>query len=171
MLIVYANDVKLPGEAKQDNLPPECGQPIDGGWHWWPFCYYWASPVGMKSIHFGRKSTMQSQVGTLKIEINTVPFWKIKVFLSNFANFPQNIFCTLWKCCPYFIFLLQASPYKLYLFAAIKFSVLDKLLLLRPFNLVLCRQHTHRQLTRHQAVFDAKSCRVLIAQSRLVCCP
>jgi hypothetical protein len=31
MLIVDVSEVKLPGEAKQSNLPPECGQPIDGG--------------------------------------------------------------------------------------------------------------------------------------------
>jgi hypothetical protein len=30
MLIVDVSEVKLPGEAKQNNLPPECGQPIDG---------------------------------------------------------------------------------------------------------------------------------------------
>jgi hypothetical protein len=27
--------VKLPGEAKQNNLPPECGQPIDAGGYQW----------------------------------------------------------------------------------------------------------------------------------------
>jgi hypothetical protein len=31
MLIFDMSAVKLPGEAKQDNLPPECGQPIDVG--------------------------------------------------------------------------------------------------------------------------------------------
>jgi hypothetical protein len=31
MLIIDTSAVKLPGEAKQNNLPPECGQPIDGG--------------------------------------------------------------------------------------------------------------------------------------------
>jgi hypothetical protein len=36
---------------------------------------------------------------------------------------------------------------------------------------VLSRQHTRRQLTRHQAVFDAKCCRVLSAHSLLVCYP
>jgi hypothetical protein len=30
MLIVDVSAIKLPGEAKQNNLPPECGQPIDG---------------------------------------------------------------------------------------------------------------------------------------------
>jgi hypothetical protein len=30
MLIVDKSEVKLPGEAKQNNLPPECGRPIDG---------------------------------------------------------------------------------------------------------------------------------------------
>jgi hypothetical protein len=30
MLIVDVSEVKLPGEAKQNNLAPECGQPIDG---------------------------------------------------------------------------------------------------------------------------------------------
>jgi hypothetical protein len=30
-LIVDVSEVKLPGEAKQTNLPPECGEPIDGG--------------------------------------------------------------------------------------------------------------------------------------------
>jgi hypothetical protein len=33
-LIWYVDDmskVKLPGKAKQNNLPPECGQPIDAG--------------------------------------------------------------------------------------------------------------------------------------------
>jgi hypothetical protein len=30
MLIVDMS-VKLPGKAKQNNLPPECGQPTDGG--------------------------------------------------------------------------------------------------------------------------------------------
>jgi hypothetical protein len=30
MLIADVSEVKLPGEAKQNNLPPECGQPIDG---------------------------------------------------------------------------------------------------------------------------------------------
>jgi hypothetical protein len=34
MLIVDASEVKLPGEAKQNNLPPKCGQPIDG----WIIC-------------------------------------------------------------------------------------------------------------------------------------
>jgi hypothetical protein len=29
MLIVDLNEIKLPGVAEQ-NLPPECGQPIDG---------------------------------------------------------------------------------------------------------------------------------------------
>jgi hypothetical protein len=29
MLIVEMSEVKLPGEAKQNNLPPECGKPID----------------------------------------------------------------------------------------------------------------------------------------------
>jgi hypothetical protein len=29
MLIVGVSEVKLPGEAKQNNLPPKCGQPID----------------------------------------------------------------------------------------------------------------------------------------------
>jgi hypothetical protein len=31
MLIVDMSAVKLTGEAKQNNLPPECGQPIDAG--------------------------------------------------------------------------------------------------------------------------------------------
>jgi hypothetical protein len=31
MLIVDMSAVKLPGKPKQDNLPPECGQPIDVG--------------------------------------------------------------------------------------------------------------------------------------------
>jgi hypothetical protein len=31
MLIVDMSEVKLPGEANQNNLPPECGQPIDAG--------------------------------------------------------------------------------------------------------------------------------------------
>jgi hypothetical protein len=31
MLIVAVSEVKLPGEATQNNLSPECGQPIDGG--------------------------------------------------------------------------------------------------------------------------------------------
>jgi hypothetical protein len=31
MLIVDMSEVKLPGEAKQNNLLLECGQPIDGG--------------------------------------------------------------------------------------------------------------------------------------------
>jgi hypothetical protein len=29
MLIVDVSELKLPGEAKQNNLPTECGQPID----------------------------------------------------------------------------------------------------------------------------------------------
>jgi hypothetical protein len=29
MLVVDMSAVKLAGEAKQNNLPPECGQPID----------------------------------------------------------------------------------------------------------------------------------------------
>jgi hypothetical protein len=29
--IVAVSAVKLPDEAKQNNIPPECGQPIDGG--------------------------------------------------------------------------------------------------------------------------------------------
>jgi hypothetical protein len=28
---VAMSAVKLPGEVKQNNLPPECGQPIDAG--------------------------------------------------------------------------------------------------------------------------------------------
>jgi hypothetical protein len=35
----------------------------------------------------------------------------------------------------------------------------------------LSLQHTNRQLTRYQAVFDAKFCRVSSAHSRLVCYP
>jgi hypothetical protein len=31
MLIIDVSEVKLPGEAKQYNLPPECGQPIGVG--------------------------------------------------------------------------------------------------------------------------------------------
>jgi hypothetical protein len=31
MLIIDMTAVKLPGEAKQKNLPPECGQPIAVG--------------------------------------------------------------------------------------------------------------------------------------------
>jgi hypothetical protein len=31
MLFVDMSAVKLPGEAKQNNLPPECGQQIDVG--------------------------------------------------------------------------------------------------------------------------------------------
>jgi hypothetical protein len=31
MLTIDVSEVKLPGEAKQNNLPPECGQPIDDG--------------------------------------------------------------------------------------------------------------------------------------------
>jgi hypothetical protein len=31
LLIADVSEVKLPGEAKQNNLPPKCGQPIDGG--------------------------------------------------------------------------------------------------------------------------------------------
>jgi hypothetical protein len=31
MLIIDMSAVNLPGEAKQNNLPPECGQPIDVG--------------------------------------------------------------------------------------------------------------------------------------------
>jgi hypothetical protein len=31
MLIIDLSAVKLPGKAKQNNLPPECGQPIDMG--------------------------------------------------------------------------------------------------------------------------------------------
>jgi hypothetical protein len=34
---------------------------------------------------------------------------------------------------------------------------------------LLSRQHTRRQLTRHQAVFDAKACRILSAHSWVVC--
>jgi hypothetical protein len=30
MLIIVMNEVKLPGEEKQNNLLPGCGQPIDG---------------------------------------------------------------------------------------------------------------------------------------------
>jgi hypothetical protein len=30
-MVVDVSGVKLPGEAKQNNLPPECGQPIDAG--------------------------------------------------------------------------------------------------------------------------------------------
>jgi hypothetical protein len=30
MLIVDVSKVKLPSEVKQNNLPPKCGQPIDG---------------------------------------------------------------------------------------------------------------------------------------------
>jgi hypothetical protein len=30
MLIVDVSEVKLPGEGKQNNLPPESGQPSDG---------------------------------------------------------------------------------------------------------------------------------------------
>jgi hypothetical protein len=30
MSIVDVSEVELPGEAKQNNLPPECGQSIDG---------------------------------------------------------------------------------------------------------------------------------------------
>jgi hypothetical protein len=30
MLIIDVSEVKLPGEAIQNNLPLECGQPIDG---------------------------------------------------------------------------------------------------------------------------------------------
>jgi hypothetical protein len=30
-LIVDVSGVRLPGEAKQNNLPPESGQPTDGG--------------------------------------------------------------------------------------------------------------------------------------------
>jgi hypothetical protein len=30
MLIVDVSEVKLPGKAKQNNLSPECGQPIGG---------------------------------------------------------------------------------------------------------------------------------------------
>jgi hypothetical protein len=33
MLIVDVSEVKLPGEAKPNNPPPECGQPIDAGAH------------------------------------------------------------------------------------------------------------------------------------------
>jgi hypothetical protein len=29
VLIVDVSEVKLPGEAKLNNLPPECGEPID----------------------------------------------------------------------------------------------------------------------------------------------
>jgi hypothetical protein len=31
MLIIDMSEIKLPGEAKLNNLPPECGQPIDAG--------------------------------------------------------------------------------------------------------------------------------------------
>jgi hypothetical protein len=31
MLIVDMSEDTLPGDAKQNNLPPECGQPIDAG--------------------------------------------------------------------------------------------------------------------------------------------
>jgi hypothetical protein len=31
MLIVDMSEVKLPGKAKQNNLPPECRQPIEVG--------------------------------------------------------------------------------------------------------------------------------------------
>jgi hypothetical protein len=31
MSIIDASEVKLPGEANQNNLPPKCGQRIDGG--------------------------------------------------------------------------------------------------------------------------------------------
>jgi hypothetical protein len=31
MLIIDVSKVKLPVEAKQNNLPPDCGQPIDVG--------------------------------------------------------------------------------------------------------------------------------------------
>jgi hypothetical protein len=30
-LIVDVSEVKLPGEMKQNNRPPKCGQPIDAG--------------------------------------------------------------------------------------------------------------------------------------------
>jgi hypothetical protein len=36
MLIIDVSEVKLTEEAKQNNLPPECGQPIDGGQVWGP---------------------------------------------------------------------------------------------------------------------------------------
>jgi hypothetical protein len=38
MKIIDMSDVKLSGEAKQNNLPPECGQPFDGGVHTWNVC-------------------------------------------------------------------------------------------------------------------------------------
>jgi hypothetical protein len=31
MLIIDMSEVNLPGEAKQNKLSPECGQPIDWG--------------------------------------------------------------------------------------------------------------------------------------------
>jgi hypothetical protein len=33
MLIIDMSAVKLPGDAKLNNLPPKCGQPIDAGDH------------------------------------------------------------------------------------------------------------------------------------------
>jgi hypothetical protein len=43
MLIVDMSEVKLPGEARQNNLPPECGQPIDVGdcTAWINVCTHW----------------------------------------------------------------------------------------------------------------------------------
>jgi hypothetical protein len=38
-LIVDVSEVKLPSEAKQNNLPPECGQPIGVGEHMGAYMY------------------------------------------------------------------------------------------------------------------------------------
>jgi hypothetical protein len=45
MLIVDVSEVKLPVEAKQNNIPPECGLSIDG--------VLKVSTTGQRSIHEG----------------------------------------------------------------------------------------------------------------------
>jgi hypothetical protein len=46
MLIVDVSEIELPGEAKQNNLPPKYGQLIDGGENHYDACHlvfknYW----------------------------------------------------------------------------------------------------------------------------------
>jgi hypothetical protein len=53
MLIVDMSSVKLPGEVKQNNLPPACGQPIDGGGSvYQPVSKEWGDDSGLVTKRF-----------------------------------------------------------------------------------------------------------------------
>jgi hypothetical protein len=101
--------VKLPSEAKQNNLPPECGQPIDAG-EIWPIKWdnsdamnirpnsWWSSPptpwkgsnlCGARRQIKWRVSKMRWEMGFSASEIASTAFSNPKYFRARGGHPPR----------------------------------------------------------------------------------